>query len=432
MTNNSTAMSANSSVLTFDILTGLKKVHEQYYTENHNDLYDYLYEELGNIGKDVQKAYKSSHTKPVGHNGIGNNSHSHSKYTHTQHRSDNGSRTKPENSPFNNQKSHSTQQQHNNQARNNDWRSASHTAGPVGLSSLINGANKFKLSINRELNKLSPVNKDVIFQSIIGVFGDWIIEQINTDTEWAQIYEKYTEHLNEFWYDMIRNMLNQQNMAVTYFAFLNQCCIFKSEQMMVYLKEKSPVVASKVPATAGAVSGGNNQLDFAIIRSNRDELIDEILKYLKSQDYFSKGNSRLNELLRLNLDKNIENTFSTLGSFIRNTIDVAGSNNGKKRRQRTDNTLYDVLLVAFYDNFRNLNELVAWDPVVIEDVERRVYLTISFLEDNRTFIHNLDMDFYRDIECELDSLKKCTNIPNTIKYKLLNCIDNFITTRHAK
>ena len=92
----------------------------------------------------------------------------------------------------------------------------------------------------------------------------------------------------------------------------------------------------------------------------------------------------------------------------------------------------DILLLAIYDNFKHINELLQWEPIKKDALERRVYFTIGFLEDNKKFIQKLDTDFYRDIECELDALKKCNTIPTTIKFKLLDCIDNFIDTRNNR
>jgi hypothetical protein len=72
---------------------------------------------------------------------------------------------------------------------------------------------------------------------------------------------------------------------------------------------------------------------------------------------------------------------------------------------------------------------VQWEPINVDELEKRVYFTIGFFNDNRRFIQGLDMDFYRDMECQLDSLKRTETIPTTVKYKLFDCIDNFIGCR---
>ena len=94
--------------------------------------------------------------------------------------------------------------------------------------------------------------------------------------------------------------------------------------------------------------------------------------------------------------------------------------------------LYDVLLMSIYDNLKILNEILQWEPFDLVEVEKRVNLMIGFLVDNIKFIKGLDTDFYRDIECELEMIKKYKNIQYSIKYILFDFIDNFITTRNKK
>jgi len=225
-------------------------------------------------------------------------------------------------------------------------------------------------------------------------------------------------------------MLAQSNLATTYFALIDRCCQCTHKVMLEKIKNKTPVLAARVTSSL--------DIGLTSISSRKQELLGEIMQYLRTMDYFTNsdttGGNKLSGLLKYDLSANIDTVFHTLGVFLRNSIEVAKPQTGGNRRDRraANNTLYDVLLLAFYDNFKHLNELICWDPVVIEEVEKRVYLTIGFLENNKTFVQSLDMDFYRDIECELDSLKRCGTIPTTIKFKLLDCIDNFITTRNRR
>jgi hypothetical protein len=301
---------------------------------------------------------------------------------------------------------------------------------PLGLLSQMLGADKIKVSINRELNKLSPTNLDVIFDSITDIFTTWLIDELNKDTDNVTLTEKYTGYQQELWTNITSKMLSQANLATTYFALIDRCCQCTHKVMLEKIKNKTPVLAARVTSTLDIGLSG--------ISSRKQELLSEIMQYLRTMDYFT-GNqestdNKLTGLLKYDLTNNIDTVFHTLGLFLRNSIEVAKPQTGGNRRDRraANNTMYDVLLLAFYDNFKHLNELICWDPVVIEEVEKRVYLTIGFLENNKTFVQSLDMDFYRDIECELDSLKRCSTIPTTIKFKLLDCIDNFISTRNRR
>ena len=115
-----------------------------------------------------------------------------------------------------------------------------------------------------------------------------------------------------------------------------------------------------------------------------------------------------------------QSVFYSLGKFVKYFTEL------NKKDKLGD--LYDVLLMSIYDNLKILNEILQWEPFDLVEVEKRVNLMIGFLVDNTKFIKGLDTDFYRDIECELEMIKKYKNIPSSIKYKLFDCIDNFITT----
>jgi hypothetical protein len=93
------------------------------------------------------------------------------------------------------------------------------------------------------------------------------------------------------------------------------------------------------------------------------------------------------------------------------------------------NKLFTDYLLAIYENFKRINELLIWEPINIIELENRIYFTIGFLHNNKQFIKILDYDLYQDIESELETIKKSNNIPISVKYKLLDTIDNFIQNR---
>jgi len=435
--------------LTYSTLYDLKQVHTDFYTDNHNDLLDYMCDILDNINNEVLRKNRiKAHIKHGGSSGpegVYANNHTKDttrKYPNTGNGPDRHNSTNTNNNKHGHTGKHHASG-HRSSGGNSVWRTERplatnenkpmSTGGkPLGLLSQLLGADKIKVSINRELNKLSPTNLDVIFESITDIFTTWLIDELNKDTEPDTLIERYMGYQQELWSNITSKMLTQANLATTYFALIDRCCQCTHKVILEKIKTKTPVLAARVTSSVDIGLSG--------ISSRRQELLSEILQYLRTMDYFTANqpasdeetcNNKLAQLLKCDLSANIDTVFHTLGLFVRNSIEVAKPPTGGNRRDRraANNTMYDVLLLAFYDNFKHLNELICWDPVVIDEVEKRVYLTIGFLENNKSFIQGLDMDFYRDIECELDSLKRCSTIPTTIKFKLLDCIDNFIATR---
>ena len=93
---------------------------------------------------------------------------------------------------------------------------------------------------------------------------------------------------------------------------------------------------------------------------------------------------------------------------------------------------FNEYLLSIYENFKNINELLIWEPINMVELENRIYFVIGFLEANNKFIKCLDYDFFQDIESELETIKKAKNIPVSVKYKLFDTIDNFIQSRYTK
>ena len=284
------------------------------------------------------------------------------------------------------------------------------------------GVDRVKMAINREMNKLSPVNMDIVVDSITDVFAGWLLEELNNDTPIDSIREKYQKYLLELWSNLIGKSLAQANMSEVYFKFLrkimSQSATPGAQTIIICLRAKSPIMAGRL---------GTWQPGFHELVANKTELLDEIIAFLKQADYF-EGDSTTGLAEKVGGAENLTNiqqSFSILGLFAKYFMDAPSGRNRKAPSS------WDIMLLAIYSNFKLLNELLYWEPVNLAEVERRVFFTVGFLEDNRGFIQSLDTDFYRDIECELDSIKKCASIPTSVKYKLFDCIDNFILMRKS-
>ena len=284
------------------------------------------------------------------------------------------------------------------------------------------GVDRVKMAINREMNKLSPVNMDIVVDSITDVFAGWLLEELNNDTPLDSIRDKYQKYLLELWSNLIGKSLAQANMSEVYFKFLrkimSQSATPGAQTIIICLRAKSPIMAGRL---------GTWQPGFHELVANKTELLDEIIAFLKQADYF-EGDSTTGLAEKVGGAENLTNiqqSFSILGLFAKYFMDAPSG------RNRKSPSSWDIMLLAIYSNFKLLNELLYWEPVNLAEVERRVFFTVGFLEDNRGFIQSLDTDFYRDIECELDSIKKCASIPTSVKYKLFDCIDNFILMRKS-
>jgi len=296
------------------------------------------------------------------------------------------------------------------------------SSGGGGVLSRLMGVDKVKMAINREMNKLSSANMEAIAESITDVFASWLLEELNNDVPVSSLTEKFAKYLSELWSNLISKSLAQENMSEVYFKFLQRIMnpYSSGQTVMANLRAKSPVMAGRL---------GTWQPGFYEIAEYKCELLDEINTFLNQADYFEEENSGLAEKVGgVGNLANIQQTFSILGLFAKYFIDVPAGGNGRKRSVPS---AWDIMLLAIYSNFKLLNELLYCEPINLEEVERRVFFTVGFLADNRGFIQSLDTDFYRDIECQLDSIKRCVSIPVSVKYKLFDCIDNFILMRKS-
>lgn len=299
--------------------------------------------------------------------------------------------------------------------------SESSSTGNGGVLSRLMGVDRVKMSINREMNKLSSTNMDVIADSITDVFASWLLDELNKDTAVNDLIEQHGKYLVELWNNLIAKSLAQDNMSEVYFKFLRRIMNplpNGQNSIMLCLRSKSPIMAGRL---------GSWQPGFHELAEYKSDLLDEIIEFLNQSAYF-EGDIAATELaIKVGGGENLANiqqAFSILGLFAKYFMEPPSRNSKAP-------SAWDIMLLAIYSNFKLLNELLYWEPVNLEEVERRVFFTVGFLEDNRGFIQSLDTDFYRDIECQLDSIKKCASIPASVKYKLFDCIDNFILMRKS-
>lgn len=309
-----------------------------------------------------------------------------------------------------------------------------------GLAAQLSGVDKVKFGINRELNKLTPMNGDAIFESILDIFCEFVVGHITsngTDSVKDHTFqEKWQSYICELWNCIINKLLTQANFSDTYFRFINKL-IITDEPTIINIISKKLTTCLETTVIPKVMSDLYSKLSFSDLENKKRTLITEMIAFMKNSNYLAANSQTLISLLggnQAHLTDSCEITFNTLGRFVKyfSEVDYIAGRSSSKRMSRAEKVAYDILLLALYDNFKYINEILQWEPINHAELEKRVYFTIGFFQDNKRFIQGLDMDFYRDMECQLDSLKHMDNIPTTIKYKLFDCIDNFITARHQR
>jgi len=360
---------------------------------------------------------------------------------------------------YNNRKSN---QSTDNQKSN--WREEK----KIGLKSFIKNVDKFELSLNMELNKISTKNIDIIVDEIKDKFITYLAIQFETEINNIEDFVSLNEKLNhittvdkinlysffklentlssyydyqmKLWNNIINKICFQDNLVELYFKFIHKLLLIKHTDIIDKLEIKlldklqtnPDVNISKLRQVINLLTNylrKNNSsviVSFHTYNKFKNSIIEECIEFNKNQGYFQNKDNALYQNLKLDNINNIphQSVFYSLGKFVKYFTEL------NKKDKLGD--LYDVLLMSIYDNLKILNEILQWEPFDLVELEKRVNLMIGFLVDNTKFIKGLDTDFYRDIECELEMIKKYKNIPLSIKYKLFDCIDNFITTRNKK
>ena len=379
-----------SSPISFTKLYELK--HECCVNKLENELYNYLYELLDSINTDVLKQNKIRHKQ----------------YLHSQ---------KQKTEPTNNI---STVGEPGN------WRTQPHHVQHSRLSLQLSGVDKIKLALNRELNKLSPMNADSILDSILEIFMDYVIDyikqQCKTESKCVvgdDFTSKWMDYTAELWTQLMSKILSQLNMTDTYFKFIAKLINITDTDIIDRIESRLSIF-EKACLSIEDLFG---KVNFDLIYNKKTAIITEMLTFLNTLNYLT--NEKLDMILGFaNTTFDIDVIFNIMGKFIKCFMDLSGG-----YKKQADKHLYDALLAGLRNNFRIVNDLLQWEPLNKPELEKRIHFIIGFFQDNKKFIQALDTDFYRDVECQLDGLKKSQNIPSALKYKLFDCIDSVVNSK---
>ena len=348
--------------------------------------------------------------------------------------------------------------------KKNNWREDK----KIGLKSFLKNVDKFELSLNMELNKISTKNIDIIVDGIKDIFIIYLATQLESEItniegfvslnekinhsimddkinvysffKLERVLSSYHDYQMKLWNNIMNKICFQDNLVELYFKFIHKLLLIKHVDIIDKLeikliekvKENVDINISRLQQVINIITNylrkNNNSVivSFHSYNKFKNKIIEECIEFNRNLRYFQNKNNDLYQNLKLENINNIphQSIFYSLGKFVKYFTEL------NKKDKLVD--LYDVLLISTYDNLKILNEMLQWEPYDLVELDKRVNLMIGFLENNTKFIKGLDTYFYHDIECELEMIKKYKNIPTSIKYKLFDCIDNFIITRNKK
>ena len=337
------------------------------------------------------------------------------------------------------------------------------------------------LSLNKNLNILSSKNFDTVYGNILEAIGMYIVNYINNYMEnynkfllkfksndnMIQVinFKQLQEDINNFSSYIIymcvkKSLIDFSNFNI-YFKFINTLLklnisiFYKNIQNRIFqfvskiIETNNIFITNENKEFIETLNGKNKSKTELILKEIKslilmniiiENFIDSIklnsLKYLKND--YTENESNIIDKLRNYLETSINYKQKNkivnlnLSTFTNDTIyQLMGYFNKYYNNfyKSTTNKLFTEYLVGIYDNFKRINDLLIWEPINFIELENRIYFTIGFLHNNKQFIKILDYDLYQDIESELETIKKSNNIPVSVKYKLLDTIDNFIQNR---
>jgi len=338
------------------------------------------------------------------------------------------------------------------------------------------------LTLNSNLNKLSINNFDAIMGSNLECIAMYIINEINDYIDnynkffvkfkgdenmiekfnYKKLFTDFISHINYIFTVCVKKTLIQLDQYKLYFKYIHtihNVKVLNYRASIIYkLTEKvnSLILCNNTNKEANTLDDNemkeiNNKLLLKLeefkneVNTNivfdktigdfKTEIKELSILFLKNKDLDDDITSlnlisKFNELVmikntNINFElKNYKNEviFNFLGYFNKYFGNFNAGNN----------STFNEYLLAIYENFKNINELLMWDSINNIELENRIYFVIGFLDDNNKFIKTLDYDFFQDIESELETIKKSKTIPTNVKYKLLDTIDNFIQSRFDK
>lgn len=268
----------------------------------------------------------------------------------------------------------------------------------LGLSTLKAKSDPVKVELNDVLNKITLETVDQSINTVKGLIS-------GMDTE-----DEKKKYLDILWEMLFHKMFTQPNFTDVHIQFL---------------------------------AAANKQRELYRINTHMLAILTETLIMLQDPEYFSSpdGNTKLLQLV----------TTSTLSDNLAISVtpfedDTECVTNEYGQDTQKLETLYNLLgklsatfiassrsdknklLAALYNNFQQMNTILQWQPVNMVELNARLYYVIGVFTDNRKFIRGLSRDYYKDMECQLETIKD-QDIPSAIKYKIVNCVDNIIKIR---
>lgn len=360
---------------------------------------------------------------------------------------------------------------------NNGWRISS---SKLRLNSLLANTDKFELNLNKELNKLSSNNFDIIYNNVISIFIEIIYFKINSTLSDNNLLENFNElkkvnfanlidnikkYQNILWSNLINKIIVQKNYCDIYFKFILKLVTIKHDYFInkiifEILKNKFDdivnvdkinvndndfkkinilnlhnfkkyIIDDKLlyfkTLTNYFIFLNTQKLNFIIINNKKNELIKYIINFLNKEKYF-ESKETINifvELIKKEEYLQDSETFLILGKFINFFIDITKKRNNLKN-------ISDTFINALLKNFKLLNDMLVWEPIDLNNLQNRIYFLIGFLNNNYSFIQNLSLNNFNVFNSELSNLSTNENLPSNLKYKVLDCIDNIKQIRNKK
>lgn len=482
----------NSNTNLFDILQNIIQSNNYNDIIKNNDNYHNINNLCNTINsKILEKRYKYNNNKiNFRSQSYKNNNKIHYKHPNNNYNKNKDQYHEYSQYNYNSYNTESTNNNYFNESRNNTdykykkyskYNNEKNTYINQNTTNNYNNTESVFLSLNKNLNIISTKNFDTVYGNVLEAIGMYIVNYINN------YMENYNKFLLKFKSDEsliqvidFKQLQNDINNFVSYIIYM---CVKKSiidfNNFNIYFKFINTLLKLNIGIFNKNIQNRIYQFVNKIIETNnifitsdnkefietlnlknkaKTELLLKEIKSLVLMDVIIEKfitNIKINSLKYLKNDYNEteHNIIDKLRNYLETTVKYTQKNKVVNLNLSTFsndiiyqlmgyfnkyynnfhkssiNKLFTEYLVGIYDNFKRINELLIWEPINIIELENRIYFTIGFLHNNKQFIKILDYDLYQDIESELETIKKSNNIPVSVKYKLLDTIDNFIQNR---
>lgn len=337
------------------------------------------------------------------------------------------------------------------------------------------------LSLNKNLNIISIKNYDYVYGNILESVGMYIVNKFNSymdnynkfvlkfksddsmiqNMDFVELQNDIDNFINYIILICFKKALIEFNNYINYFRFINSLQKINIDNFKANIfKRVYQYVNNLISTNTNFMTDDNKEFIMSVNNrlKNKTSTLTTAFNIIKLFNYRIEEFINNINIASLNFLMNKRTTTETddhdvLRKFIESNIKYI--NKGKESNLSlhtfTNDILYQLIgylnkyfnnfqkgannkyftnyLIGIYENFKRINELLIWEPINSLELENRIYFTIGFLHNNQHFIKILDYDLYQDIESELETIKKSNNIPVSVKYKLLDTIDNFIQNR---